>query len=185
MTIAKLIIPLSDYDERIKDLVTPAIGALDKVAYKRYSRGQDLSGYEGDSKYPLTLVGHANELNFKTGIMEYTSGAEVAKTLIERGLKATTFQFCLLAGCRGAHLSKRDGLFVKVGDELGIPVVASTTSVSMGRVSSEITLTPIDEGGWRVYYPETSEIFNLGASRCSTIKDTLDSFAFKCKLGVP
>ena len=181
----KLTISISEYDSDIKEIAIPALqGGLD-VTLKKYSTLPDLGTYEGDSKYPLTLLGHANALTFKTGIGlgDRVDGKTVADNLIAKNLKANTFPFCLIAGCSGAA-DKKAGLYITIGNILKIPVVASSTNIRISRAGEELHLTPQSSGVWRVYFPDSEERYELTTGRCEAIRAILDKQEFKCKTGV-
>jgi hypothetical protein len=182
----KLTISISEYDSDIKDIVVPALQGGVDVTLKKYSTLPDLSTYEGDNKYPLTLLGHANALTFKTGVGlgNRVNGKDVADNLIAKNLKANTFPFCLIAGCSGAA-DKKAGLYITIGNILKIPVIASSTNIKISRVGEELYLTPQSSGVWRVYFPESEERFEFTTSRCDAIRALMDKQEFKCKLGVP
>lgn len=185
MMAKKLTISISEYDDDIKNIVAPALnGGLD-VTFKKYSTLSDLSAYEGEAKYPLTLVGHANGLGFKTGIGlgDRIDGKTVAEYLLKKNLKVSTFPFCLIAGCSAAS-DKVKGLYVVLAKSLQIPVVASSTAVKMARVGETVELIPQNAGVWRVYFPADDERYDLTAARCNDIRSILDKQEFKCKLGV-
>jgi hypothetical protein len=182
----KLTISISEYDEDVKNLIVPALQGGKDVTFKKYSTLSDLGDYTGDDIYPLILVGHANGLSFKTGIGlgDRVDGQAVAEKLLSKNLKASTFPFCLIAGCSGAA-DKTKGLYITIAKALGIPVVASSTVVSIGRPAEDITLTPQNSGTWRVYFPKFEEYCDLyGPARTEFIRDVLDKQEFKCKLGV-
>jgi len=182
----KLTIAISEYDDDIKKVVVPMLqGGLD-VTYKKYSKLPDLGEYTGDSVYPLTLVGHANGTNFKTGIGlgDRVDGVTLAKKLLDKNLKASTFPFCLIAGCSGAE-SKTKGLYITIGKALSIPTVASSTPIKISRTLGEISLQPQNKGVWRVYFPQSDERYELQIQgRCDAIRSILASQEFKCKLGI-
>lgn len=186
MPVRKLTISISEYDEDIKNIVAPALqGGLD-VTFKKYSNLPDLSDYTGGDKYPLTLVGHANGVSLKTGVGlgDRVDGDTVADQLTAKGLDASTFPFCLIAGCSGAA-SKADGLYIKIADKLGIPTVASSTPIKISRAGEKVTLTPQSSGCWRVYFPSSEERFELSVSgRCDSIRSLLEKQEFQCHLGV-
>jgi hypothetical protein len=149
----KLTIAISEYDSDIKNVVVPALqGGLD-VTYKKYSKLPDLGEYTGDSVYPLILVGHANGVNFKTGmaLADRVDGIIRAKKLLTNNLKASTFPFCLIAGCSGAEDKKR-GFYISIGKELSIPTVASSTPIKISRTAGDISLIPQNSGIWRVFF---------------------------------
>lgn len=182
----KLTISISEYDDDVKNIIVPALQGGQDVTYKKYSTLPDLGEYSGENKYPLTLVGHANGISFKTGIGlgDRVDGSVVAEKLLSKNLKASTFPFCLIAGCSAAA-DKSKGLYITIGNKLGIPTIASSTVVSIGRTGEDITLTPQSSGVWRVYFPETEERYELQVSgRCDSIRDLLDKQEFKCKLGI-
>ncbi len=143
-------------------------GALIRTSFKS---NKDLADTTGGGTEPLVLLGHANSVNFVvdcSGYSEYMSGEDVAKDLVQRrNLKPVTFGFALLAECKGAEQSKRGGLFVAVGNVLGIPVLGSTTVVSMGKSGSNVTFTPQDKGVWKVYVPTEKTVYRLDAERFS------------------
>lgn len=181
----KLTLSISEYDDDIKTIVAPALnGGLD-VTFKKYSTLPDLTAYEGEGKYPLTLVGHANGLGFKTGIGlgDRIDGTAVADHLLKRNLKVATFPFCLIAGCSAAS-DKVNGLYVVLAKSLGMPVVASSTAIKMSRVGENVELIPQNSGVWRVYFPADDERCELTTARCNDIRGILDKQEFKCKLGV-
>ncbi len=187
MAVRKLTIAISEYDTDIKTVVAPALqGGLD-VTYKKYSTLSSLADYEGGDKYPLTLVGHANQLNFKTGPTTYISAETVADELLGKNLDPQTFPFCLVAGCNGANVQggvAMNALFVKLGDKLKIPVVACTKAVSISRDAGNVFLTPQDSGHWRVYYPSVGggDIYSLHTTgRCKDILAHMENQEFKCK----
>jgi len=182
----KLTISISEYDDDIRNIVVPALQGGHNVTYKRYSNLPDLGDYSGEGDYPLTLLGHANELNFKTGagLGDRVDGATVAKTLLQKNLKASTFPFCLIAGCSGAA-DKVNGLYITIGKALSIPTVASSTPIKISRTGGDISLQPQNGGVWRVYFPQSDERYELHVrGRCDAIRTALDGQEFKCKLGV-
>lgn len=181
----KLTISISEYDSDIKDIVVPALQGGVDVTLKKYSTLPDLSTYEGENKYPLTLLGHANALTFRIGVglTDRVNGKDVAEHLLSKNLKASTFPFCLIAGCKGAE-DKKSGLYITIGNILKIPTIASSTNVKISNVGEELYLTPQSSGVWRVYFPESEERFELTTSRCDAIRALLDKQEFKCKLGV-
>lgn len=186
MSIKKLTIAISEYDTDIRDIVAPALnGGLD-VTFKKYSKLPDLGEYEGGSKYPLTLVGHANGKNMKVGIQSYASGKDICEALLGKNLDPSTFPFCLIAGCNAGE-GGEDGLYAVIAEKLNIPVVASTTAIRMGRSGGNVELTPQSGGRWRVCMPSVGGMtfYTLhSAAACQFINDILDTQEFKCKAGV-
>jgi len=182
----KLTISISEYDEDIKKVVVPALQGGLHIAYKKYSKLQDLNQYTGGSKYPLTLLGHANEQTFKTGLSigERVNGESVADYLLAKKLQASTFPFCLIAGCSGAS-NKLDGLYIKIANKLSIPTVASSTPIKISRTGEKINLQPQKSGIWRVYFPKSDERYSLHVSgRCDFINEILDKQEFNCMQGI-
>lgn len=186
MPAKKLTIAVSEYDTDIRDIIAPALnGGLD-ITFKKYSNLPDLSDYPGGDKYPLTLVGHANGQNMKTGIMTYVSGNQICDDLLQKNLAPSTFPFCLIAGC-SAGSGGEDGLYAVIAEKLKIPVVASTTAISMGRTGAHVELTPQSGGRWRVCIPNVGGInfYSLHtAAACNFINEILEQQEFKCKEGV-
>lgn len=161
-----LAILITKGDDHLNRIFQILEGALERTTYRS---SKNLSGITGEDGGPLVLLGHANAMNFivdRTGWSQYESGSAVVSTLLEsRDLKAPTFGFALLAGCKGAEQVGRNGLFVEVGDGLGIPVIASTTPVAMGQQGTQVTFTPQDGGQWKVYVPSEGTVYGLSATR--------------------
>ncbi|WLQ16186.1 hypothetical protein O5O45_09690 [Hahella aquimaris] len=159
-------------DSQIGDIFSALEGALDRTTWRSSTL---LNERNGDGKLPLVLLGHANELRFKTSANERKTGADVVNHLVTtRKLTPSKFGFVFLAGCRGAH-TNREGLYIDVGNAIGLPVLASTTSVSMGRSGSKVSFTPIEKGEWKVYYPDEGVVYNLRLERCKHFRDVLAS----------
>lgn len=175
--------------------VTKGDADLDKLfstlegaaSLKSYHSSSGFTSYDGAGSHPLVLVGHANMANFIVDESHYPktyrSGEEVAKNVLGRGLNATSFPFCLLAGCKAAELTKRAGLYVEFGDNLGIPVIASTTEVAMGLTGGQVTLTPQSSGTWKIYYPSEETVYGLFTPRCQGYVKVLAGISIEIKRG--
>ncbi|WP_163834407.1 hypothetical protein [Spartinivicinus ruber] len=179
-----LVIEISKNDSALDDYLQIVSTDAACVA-KRYWKDPDLNSYNGGKIHPITLLSHANNKNFITdynsgGYKTYQSGNDVAKQIVSLGLIPTRFKFCLLAGCKGAESTGREGLYVQVGDALVIPVVASTTPVKLATTNTQITLTPQDQGQWKVYFPEESSVYGLEHERCKEIHEYLMGYVFQC-----
>jgi hypothetical protein len=182
-----LIIIVTKSDAEIGGRVFGFANGLDQTYLKQFWKADDFGSYDGGGTHPLTLVGHANVSNFikdmdtPLGPARYISGDTVANQLIARKLQATTFPFCLIAGCSAAERSGRSGLYINVGDVLGIPVVASTTPMALGARGGAgfLQMTPQDGGIWKVYYPAEQEVQALSSSRCGEIAAALQRYVLR------
>ncbi|MDE1461035.1 hypothetical protein [Spartinivicinus poritis] len=179
-----LIIEISKNDSALDDYLQ--IVSMDAACVaKRYWKNPDLHSYNGNKIHPITLLSHANNQNFITdynsgGYKAYQPGNEIAKHIVALGLIPTRFKFCLLAGCKGAESKDQAGLYIQIGDTFAIPVVASTTPVKLATTNTQITLTPQDQGQWKVYFPAESSIYDLENERCKEIHEYLMGYVFQC-----
>lgn len=186
MAVGTLVICLSKGDPRIGERVFAVLNGLEGVHLVTYWSGRQLDGYEGGGNHPLVLVAHATGTRITTQCatsgqhvyaLERSSGNEVTSTLLQRGLRTKTYPFCLIAGCQAASQRGISGLYASVGDLLQIPVVASTTPVSLGVSMGVLTSSTTGGGEWKVFFPlgpGTGEVVSLNAPQCSGIRDTLN-----------
>ena len=169
-----LAVKVTTGDEALNRMFALLNGAAELT---RYQSTGSLSDYNGDGKkHPLVLVAHANVARFvvdKTPPVKRESGAQVAEGLRGRDLELGSYRFCLLAGCKAAEVTGSSGLYVEFGDAIGIPVVASTTSVAIGLDATKVSLTPQDGGTWKVYYPLEGTAYGLFTPRCEDYVDVL------------
>lgn len=160
-------------DDQLNEIFSALEGILDRTLWK--STGM-LNEKNGDGTEPVVLVGHANELRFKTSFTERKSGDEIVTHLVtDRKLAPSKFGFVFLAGCKGANTNKA-GLYIEIGNAIGLPVLASTTSVSMGQAGGKVTFKPIEHGEWKVYYPNEGVVYRLGLDRCKHMKEALAKY---------
>ena len=135
-----LVVWITTGDDRMSDFAI-ALQGVDNQHLTRYKEG-NFGQYDGEGKYPLILVGHANEENFITdysGWKTYEKASSVASKLVSWGLTPSRFACVLVAGCKGAGILSTEGLYIDLGDEIELPVTASSTTVSMALSDGNIS----------------------------------------------
>ena len=176
-----LVIWVTKGDSRMRDFAI-ALQGVDNQHLTRYKEG-DFGQYDGENKYPIILVGHANEENFITdysGWKTYEKASAIAKNLVSWGLTPSRFSCVLVAGCKGAGKLSTDGLYINLGDEIKLPVAASSTTVSMALADDNIALSPQDSGEWKVYFPSEGTAYKLNATRSSGVSGAIGRSIFQC-----
>jgi len=178
------VVIVTQSDPRLGQMIQPVLNGLDTVKILKYwNLPENLHDIDGNHTYPLTLVGHANSHKFTQTYQTYDkiSGSQLGNKLKSKELDIKRFPFCLIAGCNAAAGDADDALFAMVGEKLQIPVVASTTQVSMTAKGMYIELKPQDSGCWKVYCPQITDanpVFKLYDR--PDIQQALSDYQFRC-----
>ncbi len=183
----QLIVFVTRNDPRLQERIAHVGTAAPDPAVRKLWDNPSLGSLDGGGQNPLVLFGHANTSQFVDDYTAtprtYLAGGDVAARLKVNGLKASTFPFCVIAGCSSAGDKGKTGLFVNVGDGLQLPTLGSTTSVRLRAKSDHLLMTPEGGGKWKVYFPDEQIVYLLSTPRCQQIREALSNYVFRADLG--